>query len=258
MKRKYLAFDIETAKVLPGDVPDILAHRPLGITCAAALATDKKEPQLFYSRDASGIPSAQMSKNDLSGLVDFLADQFKNGYTIVIHNGLGFDFNVLAEESGRVNDCLKLAIGHVDTMFHVFCCKGFGVGLDKAGEAIGIRKLKGLEGWETPQLWKDGKYETVLEYVGQDCRVALKVAEESEQRCSFSWIKGSGKVGNLHLPKGWLTAQDAMNLPLPDTSWMSDPPWPRSKFTKWNIPVFDTSEFDCLPKSAHGGVTKFN
>jgi hypothetical protein len=135
MKRKYLAFDIETAKVLPRDVVggDILAHRPLGITCAAALATDKKESQLFYSTDASGIPSAQMRKDDLSALVDFLTDQIKNGYTIVTHNGLGFDFDVLAEESGCLNDCRKLAIGHVDTMFHVFCCKGFGVGLDKAG-----------------------------------------------------------------------------------------------------------------------------
>jgi hypothetical protein len=235
MKRKYLAFDIETAKVLPQILPggDILKYRPLGITCAAALATDNKEPRLFYSRDASGVPSTQMSKDDLSGLVDFLADQIKNGYTILTHNGLGFDFNILAEESGRLNDCRQLAMGHVDTMFHVFCCQGFGVGLDKAGEAIGIRKLEGVEGWKAPQLWKEGKHETVLKYVGQDCRMALEVAEKSEQRRSFSWIKGNGKTGTLALPKGWLTVQEAIKLPLPDTSWMNFAPWPRSKFTKW-------------------------
>jgi hypothetical protein len=235
MKRKYLAFDIETAKVLPQIVPggDLLAHRPLGITCAAALATDNKEPRLFYSKDATGVPSARLSKDDLSALVDFLADQIKNGYTILTHNGLGFDFNVLAEESGRLNDCRQLAIGHVDTMFHFFCCQGFGVGLEKAGEAIGIRKLEGVEGWKAPQLWKDGKHETVLKYVGQDCRMALEVAEKSEERRSFSWIKGNGKAGALALPNGWLTVQDAMKLPLPDTSWMKFSPWPRSKFTKW-------------------------
>jgi hypothetical protein len=233
MKRKYLAFDIETAKILPRDVPDILAHRPLGITCAAALATDKKDPQLFYSTDAGGTPSAQMSKDDLSALVDFLTAQVKNDYTILTHNGLGFDFDVLAEESGRLNDCGELAIGHVDTMFHVFCCKGFGVKLDKAGEAIGVRKLEGVEGWKAPQLWKDGKHETVLKYVGQDCRIALEVAEKSEERRRFSWITGSGTIGNLDLSKGWLTVQDAMKLPLPDTSRMKFTPWPRSKFTKW-------------------------
>jgi hypothetical protein len=215
MKRKYLAFDIETAKVLPRDVAggDILAHRPLGITCAAALATDQKDPQLFYSRDAGGIHSAQMRKDDLSCLVDFLVDQVKNGYTMLTLNGLGFDFDVLAEESGRLNDCRKLAVGHVDMMFHVVCCKGFGVGLDAAGEAIGIRKLEGVE--------------------SQDCRIALGVAETSEQRRSFSWIARSGKASDLALPKGWLTAQDAMKQPPPDTSGMKFAPWPRSKFTQW-------------------------
>ncbi len=233
MKRQYLAFDIETAKVLPRDVADILAHRPLGISCAAALASDKKVPQLFYSTDSGGIPSAQMCQDDLSGLVDFLTAQVENGYTIVTHNGLGFDFDVLAEESGRPDDCRKLAVGHIDMMFHVFCCKGFGVGLDAAGKAIGLGKLEGVESWEAPKLWKDGKHETVLNYVGQDCRVALKVAEKSEQRRNFSWITQSGKANDLALPKGWLTVQDAMKLPLPDTSWMKTAPWPRSKFTKW-------------------------
>ncbi len=233
MKRRYLAFDIETAKIFPGNVSDILAHRPLGICCAAALATDKTVPQLFYSKDASGIPSAQMCKDDLSSLVDFLSDQIKNGYTIVTHNGLGFDFDVLAEESGRLDDCRKLANGHVDIMFHVFCYKGFCIGLDAAGKAIGLSKSGGVEGAVAPQLWKDGKCETVLKYVGQDCRIALKVAEKSEQLHSFRWITKGGTVGDLDLPKGWLTIQDAKKLPLPDTSWMSDPPWPRSKFTKW-------------------------
>jgi hypothetical protein len=211
-----------------------LAHRPLGICCAAALATDKSEPQVFYSRNALGLPFAQMSKDDLSGLVDFLLDQIKNGYTIVTHNGLGFDFTILAEESGRLEDCRKLAVGHVDTMFHVFCCKGFGVGLNAAGKAIGISKTEGVEGAIAPQLWKDGKYETVLKYVGQDCKVTLDVAEKSEQRRSFSWITKRGTPSNLAIPDGWLTVQEAMKLPLPDTSWMKPtPPWPRSKFTKW-------------------------
>ena len=235
MKRKYLAFDIETAKVLPQIVPggDILKYRPLGITCAAVLAINKKEPQLFYSTDSSGLPSAQMRKDDLSGLVDFLSVQVENGYTILTHNGLKFDFDVLAEESGRLKDCRNLAIGHVDIMFQVVCCKGFGVGLEAAGEAIGIRKFEGVEGWKAPQLWKDGKHETVLKYVGQDCRIALEVAEKSERQHSFSWIAKSGSAVNLALPQGWQTVEDAMKLPPPNTSGMKFAPWPRSKFTKW-------------------------
>ena len=36
MARRYLAFDTETAKVLPEAVRDVLEHRPLGIACAQA------------------------------------------------------------------------------------------------------------------------------------------------------------------------------------------------------------------------------
>jgi len=174
-----------------------------------------------------------MCKDDLSALVDFLVAQVENGYTILTHNGLGFDFDVLAEESGRLKDCRKLAVGHVDVMFHFFCCKGFPVSLSAAGEAIGIRKLKGVEAFEAPTLWKKGKYKTVLKYVGQDCRIALRVAEKSEQQQRFSWIRGNGTVGDIDLPKGWLTVQYARKLPLPDTSWMETAPLRRSKYTQW-------------------------
>jgi hypothetical protein len=228
VRRKYLAFDIETAKILPRDTPDILARRPLGICCGAALASDKRVPQFFCLKDAGGVPSAKMRKDDLSGLVDFLTEQTQNGYTILTHNGLRFDFDVLAEESGRLQDCRRLAVAHVDIMFHVFCCKGFGVSLEAAGKAIGLKKSDEIKGWQAPQLWKNGEYETVLKYVGQDCRIALEVAEKSERQNSFSWIKRSGEPGDLALPTGWLTVEDAMRLPMPP-----DPLWPRSKFTKW-------------------------
>lgn len=45
MIRRYAAFDIETAKVLPAGVDDILAHRPLGIACAAVAFSDGPEPR---------------------------------------------------------------------------------------------------------------------------------------------------------------------------------------------------------------------
>ena len=35
MGRHYIAFDIETAKIIDGSVGDLKSHRPLGITCAA-------------------------------------------------------------------------------------------------------------------------------------------------------------------------------------------------------------------------------
>jgi hypothetical protein len=37
---KYLAFDLEIAQTIPEGETDWMAHRPLGITCAAAVSSD--------------------------------------------------------------------------------------------------------------------------------------------------------------------------------------------------------------------------
>ena len=232
MRRKYLAFDIETAKILPEVAGDLLAHRPLGICCAATLAADEDEPQRFYSVESDGTPSPQMNRADLSTFVDFLIEKTQAGYTIVTHNGLGFDFDVLAEESNRLEDCKQLALSHVDMMSHLFCAKGFGVGLNAAAKALGLSKPADVDGSVAPQLWKDGDYQTVLNYVGQDCRLTMEVAVTSEDQCAFRWITRKGSIARFDIPSGWLTVQEAIGLPDPDTSWM-DNPWPRSKFTRW-------------------------
>lgn len=232
MSRKYLAFDIETAKILPEVAGDLLAHRPLGICCAATLAADEDEPQRFYSVESDGTPSSQMRREDLSTLVDVLLEKTQTGYTIVTHNGLGFDFDVLAEESSRFEDCKQLALGHVDMMFHLFCEKGFGVGLNAAAKVLGLSKPADVDGSVVPQLWKGGDHQRVLDYVGQDCRLTMDVAVTSEKHRAFRWMTRKGSIAYFDIPSGWLIVHEAMELPDPDTSWM-DHPWPRSKFTHW-------------------------
>lgn len=232
MKHKFLAFDIETAKILPEDFGDLMSHRPLGITCTATLAQDETEARRFCSRDKSGRPLAQMTREDLSAFVDHLVAMTNDGYTIVTLNGLGFDFDILAEESGRLDDCRALALGHVDMMFQVFCERGFGVGLNAAARALGLSKPEDVDGSVAPCLWRDGKFDIVLDYVARDCELTMEVATVSEETRAFSWITKREKRSRHDLPAGWLTAEQALKLPLPDTSWM-DNPWPRSKFTAW-------------------------
>jgi hypothetical protein len=231
-RKKYLAFDIETAKILPDDFGgDLHAHRPLGITCAATLPEDGGPERVFYSH-ADGNPAPRMSREDLSAFVDSLLASVADGYTIVTLNGLGFDFDILAEESGRLDDCRRLALGHVDMMFHIFCSKGFAVGLNAAAKAIGLSKTADVDGSLAPMLWRDGEHRKVLDYVVQDCRITLDVAAASERQGMFRWMTKRGSLANMTIPGGWLAVHEAMTLPLPDTSWM-DNPWPRSKFTDW-------------------------
>ena len=165
-----------------------------------------------------------MSPPDAGELVEYLAMQVENGYTIVTWNGLGFDFDVLAEESGMLEQCKRLAKCHVDLMFHVLCELGYGVGLDAAAKGMRLAgKTEGMSGAAAPLLWAEGRREEVLKYVTQDVKTTLELATTCEAQGVMRWIARSGKLRLMALPKGWLSVEAAGKLPEPDTSWMADP-----------------------------------
>src|SRR5208337_2434610 len=121
MAGQYLAFDIETAKDVPGDDFNWRPHRPLGISCAATLASDTDQPLVWHGKTSDGLPDKRMSREDARGLVQYLSKMAADGFTILTWNGLGFDFDILAEESGAAAECGECALGHVDMMFQVLC-----------------------------------------------------------------------------------------------------------------------------------------
>ena len=232
MERKYLAFDIETAKEWP-DGADWQPFRPLGISCAATLPADTAAARVWHSVTRSELPADQMSQPDLTKLVDYLLSMVRDGYTVLTWNGLGFDFDVLAEESGMLDECKSLALGHVDMMFHVFCELGHPVGLEAAAKGMNLPgKPAGMTGLLAPKMWAEGKQQEVLDYVAQDTRTTLDLATKCEQQGCFRWLTRRGKVKQMALPTGWLAVSSAVKLPQADTSWMSNP-LPRHRFTGW-------------------------
>ncbi len=76
-----------------------------------------------------------------------------------------------------------------------------------------------------PSVW-------VLRYVAQDVKTTMELATACEACGAFRWVARSGKVRSMALPRGWLAVEQALELPLPDVSWMDDP-WPRTRFTGW-------------------------
>lgn len=230
---QYLAFDIEIVKEIPEGVTDWKGLRPLGISCAATLATGDERPVLWYHGQGAGEHlGGAMDLTEVRELVEYLSVKQRQGYTVLTWNGTGFDFDILAEESGLFNQCRDLALAHIDMMLQVFCIKGFPLGLDKAAKGLGLPgKTEGMHGDLAPVLWKQGAYGKVLEYVGQDVRTTLDVALAVEREHKVAWTSNSGRP-NVCPIQGWLPVRDALALPEPDTSWMSDP-WPRTKFTVW-------------------------
>jgi hypothetical protein len=236
MTRKWLTFDLEIAALIQEDETDWKQYRPLGITCVGLAYTNDKGDiralSLCGEESGNDTPLPRMTQADCQEIVRRLQRAIEKGYTILTWNGLSFDFDVLAEESGMFGECVELAMNHVDAMLHVHCIKGYPIGLDAVAKGLGLTgKTEGVSGAKAPHLWAQGEYETVLQYVEQDVRTTLEVALEVERRRGLTWISKSGRRNALPLQK-WLTVAEALQLPEPNTSWMSDP-LPRAKFTSW-------------------------
>lgn len=231
--RKYLAFDIETAKVQSADERDWKAQRPLGISCAATLAAGASEPVLWHGVTKGNRPASRMCQREAVKLVEYLANQVRHGYTIVTWNGVGFDFDILAEESGMLTKCQRLARDHVDMMFHIVCQLGFGVSLDSAARGMSLLgKSGGLCGAVIPKLWAEGRRQEVLEYVAQDVRITLELAKVCEACRQFRWITRGGSRREMPLPRGWRSVSSAVRLPEPYAIRMGNQ-WSRKTFTAW-------------------------
>ena len=232
--RKLIAFDIEIAKPLPDGVEDWSHYRPLGIACAATV-TSGESPVLWYGNKSTGEYGDRMNPAEAQELVKYLQEQVESGGTILTWNGLGFDFDILAEESSLLAECSELALNHIDMMFHVFCMKGYPLGLDKAAKGMGLTgKTPGMTGDMAPRLWQEGEYLKVLEYLQQDVQTLIELWAAVDGLRKLTWISNRGYPQRLPLPKGWVKVEEALKLPLPDTSWMSNP-WPRSKFSGWLV-----------------------
>jgi hypothetical protein len=232
-QREYLAFDIETAAVLPDKMFDWRSHRPLGISCAATLVADDAGPHVWHGRTPEGTPAGRMQQQEARCLVEYLAKMANDGYSILTWNGLAFDFDILAEESGERDICKRLAWGHVDMMFQVFCRQGYRVALGRAAQGMKIPgKPEGMSGIMAPRLWAEGHHQKVLDYVSQDVRITMQLAKKCEQCGQFRWVTQKGTRHWIDLSEGLLTAKEAFCLPQPDTSWMQNPP-SREEFIAW-------------------------
>jgi len=235
---KVIAFDLEIVKEIPDGV-DWKEVRPLGISCVAGLLNNEPLSRLWFHKDEqteeplSDGMSQQYLKYLVQDLIFYVND---GGYTIVTWNGLSFDFDVLAEESGMYEQCKELALNHIDMMFYFFCVKGFPVGLDAVARGLGLGgKLHGLSGAFAPILWASPNLKDrlrVLRYVHQDAVTTLEVYEKATELGRIDWITKKGGTSSCWISHGWKTVKECLEMPLPDTSWM-DESIERKSFYSW-------------------------
>ncbi len=239
---KLASFDIEIAKDLPENFDKWEDFAPLGITCAAVALSDSEEIQCW-----SGIP--QLNKEECIALVRDLQKLVQRGYSLLAWNGAGFDFHVLAQESGLFEECGELALNHIDMMLLVTFQKGWYLSLQKALMGAGLEgklksvtlsdgtELQDMHGAKAPRLWAEGEQKAVLEYLKKDVAQPLKLADDIQRTGSIRWTSNNGKPQRVKVNK-LRTVLECFEIPEPDVSWMTSPPT-REQFVSW-IPDYMT------------------
>ena len=238
--RRYLAFDLETVEPFPedGDWRDV---RPLGIGCAAAYASDLTKPMAWFGRNDDGSIRERLTQQENARMVSQLLKLTKpdpknpgvEPYTLLTWNGLGFDLDILAEESGLKRECRQMALTHVDMMFHIYAKLGYPLGLEKAAKGMGTPgKPEGMDGEKANRMWREGDRKPVIDYCAQDVIATLALAETCMDRGYLSWTSNRGNRRIFEIEGEWMPVKTAIHEPRPDTSWMTDPIPPES-FTAW-------------------------
>lgn len=233
---KIASFDLEIAKDIP-DGMDWKSIAPLGISCAALHVDDLvPTPEFYWATPQLDIERAK----DLVFRLQVLQNQ---GYSIVTWNGCGFDFSVLAQESGMEKECSELAMNHVDLMLIVTFQKGYLLGLNKACLGMGLvgkthevklstgQVITEMGGAIAPQMWRAGEKDAVLTYLAGDVKQTNELAHAIEDKHSIRWVSNSGRWQFCSVEKLY-TVKELFDLPKPNTSWMSNPVT-RESFIEW-------------------------
>jgi hypothetical protein len=232
----FVAFDMEIARPVP-DGTDLLAHRP-GIACAA-LAREG-EPQALVMFKPAEMPdlfdpdTKTMTQEGATRVLLALDAAVGRGDIIVTWNGAGFDFRLLADETGRHSDCVRLALDSVDMMFQVLCDRGHPLALDSALRGAGLPskvdqvalrngQVVHIDGADAPRYWQEGECAAVMEYCAADAERTLALAVACQRSRRLAWISQRGRRNEMNLGPRWLTVRQCLALPLPDTSWMDRP-----------------------------------
>ena len=253
--QKLAAFDLEIARTMEEGDFDWKAKRPLGITCAQIIASGPDMPGDQWDVRWYGEP--KLTADECKSIVQEMQWMTKEGYLIVTVNGIGFDFDILAEESGMWAECADLALHHhCDLMMMSVCELGWRTGLDAFAKGAGVesklksvtladgRILEGMDGGKAPELWAAGECEAVLAYLAQDVRSTLETAETAVLRKRLEWRSSKGKLWRVGLTDGRLpTVMECLGWPRPNVSWMDDPPEP-FEICEWALEAENAAAFE--------------
>jgi hypothetical protein len=122
----------------------------------------------------------------------------------------------------------------VDMMFQVLCERGHPLSLDAALKGAGLPPKMDrvtlrsgesvqISGIEAPRFWQAGEYAAVAAYCAADAERTAALAAACQVSRRLGWTSQKGRPNEISLRTGWLTVEQCLALPVPDTSWMTRP-----------------------------------
>lgn len=227
-----LSYDIEIYNELPQDQQIDFSTI---IPSVGAIGTNEEDVKFYYDEPYMTVETSQR-------LVRDMLDYQDRGYLVWGWNIVSFDFRLLAHYSGMVEECAELALNGIDGMLLITFNKGYFLGLDTALIGAGLETklhhvklndgtpLDDMSGAKAPELWRNGEFKAVMDYLYVDVVGPIKLAFAIEKNKGIKW---HSKKGNPMFVETSLTqVKDLFKLPEPDVSWMSDPK-PRKMFVDW-------------------------
>lgn len=230
MTGRFVSWDIETVVVEGGQPTD-----PMEIFVAAvAIEPDGPHaPEVVFWEFDNGDEVEDMLKELL--VLDEL------GYILTTCNGASFDFKQLMYSLPDYHhEIAQLCARHFDPTCVVLCRRGFPVGLDAmASYMVGEGKIHSttlndgitkatIEGVQAYDFWKRGEREAVKTYLKGDVMQQLALAQAIRRTNTIKWQSKSGKLVSVRAAtekptSGLMMVEEAIRLPVPNTSWMSEP-----------------------------------
>ncbi len=228
MSAPWLAFDIETANLLP-EGADLDSFGPLDISVVAAVGDDGGARVVHSVQD--GRPAPRLTQADAAAFLQWLREQQRSGARIVAWNGVSFDLKMIGHAAGDLQLAAEVALDSYDPMLQFFYRRGFPIGLQAVAGGMGLGLKKSMSGADAPEQWAKGNFQQVIEYVQGDCRMTLEIARAIEKAREVRWNTKRGTISSERMA-ALLTTREVLRLPPPDQSWM-DTPIPPAKFTAW-------------------------
>lgn len=238
---RVIAWDLEV-----GEIPDFekLLREPyyIPITCIAVCdgVNGQVETWPKSAQDAKEALTYEDLRPFLLNLVEMTLG--KAGYYSVVFNGVNFDWKVLdlalqhfAHDDPRANDARgylhRMALERtIDPAQIMVWHMGYSVSLAAMAEALGVPgKLEGTSGKDAPELWAQGEYDRVLQYVERDALCAYDVYEQLVITKHLpSWVNRHGKRTSAKWDGFWtcrvddeermMTVQDTLDYRIPEVS----------------------------------------